>query len=210
MLNKNIDSIGFDLDGTLWDSLEPVIYSWQEALRELPDIPRVPTNEEVKGIMGLPPLGIATTLFPYLSEQRAMEVFDIMTKVEIEHVAKVGGILFEGLEETLEYLSGKYKLYIVSNCQKGYIEAFLEFHKLGKYFVDRENAENTGLSKGKNIRLVMERNGLENTVYVGDTIGDQNAAKEAGVPFIFAGYGFGKAEAPETVIESIKDLKNMF
>ena len=102
-----------------------------------------------------------------------------MTKVEIEHVAKVGGILFEGLEETLEYLSGKYKLYIVSNCQKGYIEAFLEFHKLGKYFVDRENAENTGLSKGKNIRLVMARNGLENTVYVGDTIGDQNAAKEA-------------------------------
>lgn len=210
MLNKNIDSIGFDLDGTLWDSLEPVIYSWREAVRDLPDIPRVPTEDEVKGVMGLPPLGIATTLFPYLSEQRAMEVFDIMTKVEIEHVAKVGGILFDGLEETLQYLSGKYKLYIVSNCQKGYIEAFLEFHKLGQYFVDRENAENTGLSKGKNIRLVMERNGLENTVYVGDTIGDQNAAKEAEVPFIFAGYGFGKAEAPETVIHSIRDLQKLF
>ena len=160
--------------------------------------------------MGLPPLGIATTLFPYLSEQRAMEVFDIMTKVEIEHVAKVGGILFDGLEETLQYLSGKYKLYIVSNCQKGYIEAFLAFHKLAQYFVDRENAENTGLSKGKNIRLVMERNGLKNTVYVGDTIGDQNAAKEAEVPFIFAGYGFGKAEAPETVIHSIRDLQKLF
>ncbi len=210
MLNKNIDSIGFDLDGTLWDSLEPVIYSWREAVRDLPDIPRVPTEDEVKGVMGLPPLGIATTLFPYLSKQRAMEVFDIMTKVEIEHVAKVGGILFDGLEETLQYLSGKYKLYIVSNCQKGYIEAFLAFHKLGQYFVDRENAENTGLSKGKNIRLVMERNGLENTVYVGDTIGDQNAAKEAEVPFIFAGYGFGKAEAPETVIHSIRDLQKLF
>lgn len=210
MLNKNIDSIGFDLDGTLWDSLEPVIYSWQEAVRDLPDIPRVPTDDEVKGVMGLPPLGIATTLFPYLSEQRAMEVFDIMTKVEIEHVAKVGGSLFDGLEETLEYLSGKYKLYIVSNCQKGYIEAFLAYHRLGRYFVDHENAENTGLSKGRNIRLVMSRNSLENTVYVGDTIGDQNAAREADVPFIFAGYGFGKAEAPETVISSIKDLKNMF
>ena len=210
MLNKNIDSIGFDLDGTLWDSLEPVICSWREAVRDLPDIPRVPTEDEVKGVMGLPPLGIATTLFPYLSEQRAMEVFDIMTKVEIEHVAKVGGILFDGLEETLQYLSGKYKLYIVSICQKGYIEAFLAFHKLGQYFVDRENAENTGLSKGKNIRLVMERNGLENTVYVGDTIGDQNAAKEAEVPFIFAGYGFGKAEAPETVIHSIRDLQKLF
>jgi len=208
--NLKIDSIGFDLDGTLWDSLEPVIFSWQEAVRDLPDIPRVPTNDEVKGVMGLPPLGIATTLFPYLSEERAMEVFDIMTKVEIEHVAKVGGILFEGLEETLQYLSGKYKLYIVSNCQKGYIEAFLAYHKLGKYFVDHENAENTGLSKGKNIRLVMERNNLENTVYVGDTIGDQNAAKEADVPFIFAGYGFGKAEAPEKTIGSIRELSEIF
>ena len=56
----------------------------------------------------------------------------------------------------------------------------------------------------------MERNNLENTVYVGDTIGDQNAAKEADVPFIFAGYGFGKAEAPEKTIGSIRELSEIF
>ena len=139
-----------------------------------------------------------------------MEVLNHCTEVEIAHVRKVGGILFDGLEETLEYLSQKYALYIVSNCQKGYIEAFLAYHNLEKYFIDRENAENTGLSKGQNIRLVMERNGLSNTVYVGDTIGDQWAAKEAGVPFIFAAYGFGKAEAPETTISSIRQLTQIF
>lgn len=208
-MNK-VDSIGFDLDGTLWDSLKAVSESWKVAVRDIPDVPAAPTDHEITGVMGLPPKGIATTLFPYLSEQRAMEVFAICTKVEIEYVEKVGGKLYEGLEETLEYLSGKYPLYIVSNCQKGYIEAFLSYHKLGKYFVDKENAENTGLSKGKNIRLVMERQGFENTVYIGDTAGDQKAAKEAGVPFIFASYGFGKAEDPERTIDSIAELKTLF
>lgn len=215
MVNKpdwmaEIDSIGFDLDGTLWDALAPVMWSWQAAVRDLPDIPRVPTEAEIRGVMGLPPLGIAKTLFPYLTDARAMEVFARMTEVEIDHVARVGGRLYDGLEETLQYLSEKYTLYIVSNCQKGYIEAFLHHHGLEKYFADHENAENTGLTKGENIRLVMQRQGLRRTVYVGDTAGDRQAAADAGVPFIFASYGFGRAEAPEAVIESIHDLKKMF
>lgn len=207
-MNKGF-AIGFDLDGTLWNSLEAVSWSWREAVRNIPDaVP--PSDEAIRGVMGLPPMAIATTLFPYLSQKRAVEVFDICTKVELEHVSKVGGVLFDGLEETLRYLSAKYPLYIVSNCQRGYIEAFLEFHKLGKYFVDTENAENTGLSKGENIRLVMDRRGFDKTVYIGDTAGDQKAAKQAGAPFIFASYGFGKAESPERTIGSITELCNIF
>ena len=38
----------------------------------------------------------------------------------------------------------------------------------------------------------MERNGLKNSVYVGDTNGDSTAAKKAGIPFIYAKYGFGE------------------
>ena len=214
MVNKpdwmaEIDSVGFDLDGTLWDALAPVMWSWQAAVRDLPDIVRVPTEAEIRGVMGLPPLGIAKTLFPYLSDVRAMEVFARMTEVEIDHVARVGGRLYDGLEETLRYLSGKYKLYIVSNCQKGYIEAFLRYHGLESYFADHENAENTGLTKGENIRLVMARQGLHRTVYVGDTAGDQQAAAAAGVPFIFAAYGFGRAEAPEVAIDCIGGLRGL-
>lgn len=207
-MNKRF-GIGFDLDGTLWNSLEAVAWSWKSAVKDIPGV-KVPTDEMIKGVMGMPPRGIAINLFPEETEERAMELFDICTKVEIEHVAEVGGILFDGLEDTLEYLSAKYPLYIVSNCQKGYIEAFLSFHRLGKYFCDTENAENTGLSKGKNIRLVMERQGIEETVYVGDTAGDCAAAKEAGVPFIFASYGFGSVDEPEKSIKSITELKDLF
>ncbi len=208
---KTVDkrfAIGFDLDGTLWDSLRPVSDSWKRAAQGIPDCGEI-TDEQIKGVMGLPPLGIATTLFPHMTPERAMEVFAVLTEAEIAHVARVGGTLFDGLEETLAELSHRFPLYIVSNCQKGYIEAFLSYHKLGKYFVDHEDAETTGLTKGQNIRLVMARNGFEESVYVGDTVGDQRAAREAGVPFVFAAYGFGTAEAPETVIHDIRELTRM-
>ena len=47
-------------------------------------------------------------------------------------------------------------------------------------------------NKDENIRLIIERNNLKSPVYVGDTQGDFDACKKAGVPFIWAAYGFGK------------------
>ena len=55
-----------------------------------------------------------------------------------------------------------YKLFIVSNCQDGYIECFFKAHKLDKYFTDYECPGRTGLSKGENNKLIIERNNLKN------------------------------------------------
>lgn len=52
----------------------------------------------------------------------------------------------------------------------------------------------------------MERNQLKSAVYVGDTEGDENAAHTAGIPFIHAAYGFGKAKNPEGRIQSLSNL----
>ncbi len=206
---KKFDAIGFDLDGTLWSSIDAVKYSWQEASKLHSDVTHPPTEEEIRGVMGLGPRDIAIKLFPYLSEERAVEIFAGCTKIEIEHVRRVGGVLYDGLEETLKTLSQHYPLFIVSNCQCGYIEAFFEYHGLQKYFTDYENAERTGLTKGENIKLVMHRNGFASCVYIGDTAGDQKGAGAAGAQFIFANYGFGKADAPEYEISSLKELPGL-
>jgi phosphoglycolate phosphatase len=43
----------------------------------------------------------------------------------------------------------------------------------------------------------MERNGIERAIYVGDTMGDCEAARAAGIPFLHAAYGFGSVpDAP--------------
>lgn len=47
---------------------------------------------------------------------------------------------------------------------------------------------------------------LSSPVYVGDTLGDFNACQAAGVPFIFASYGFGQVENPYKRIKKPADL----
>ncbi|KAI7246092.1 hypothetical protein KC345_g12114, partial [Hortaea werneckii] len=142
--------------------------------------------------MGLQVYEAGRKLFPNLDEDTRQKILRECCEVECQCLAKQGGRLYEGLEAVLKALSAKYKLFIVSNCQAGYIEAFYDYHQLHKYFADYENPGRTGLSKGENIKLIMDRNNLSDPVYVGDTEGDRKAAGFAGIPFVYAGYGFGE------------------
>ena len=112
------------------------------------------------------------------------------------------------MENVLAELSQKYELFIVSNCQSGYIETFLQYHKLERYFTDYECPGGTGREKGENIRIVIDRNNLEKAVYIGDTQGDYESAVFAGIPFIHAAYGFGNVEADVPKIKSIGEIAN--
>jgi phosphoglycolate phosphatase len=81
---------------------------------------------------------------------------------------------------------------------------------LGSYFLDFENPGRTGLSKGENIKLIMERNQLQHPAYVGDTDGDRKAAAFAGLPFVFARYGFGQTETYNYAIDRFVQLLDLF
>lgn len=202
----NIDSIIFDLDGTLWDSTDGVLKSWNTIIENNKDINVKLTKEILKGTMGLQIIDIGRKLFPNLSDDRIKELMKDCCELENEYLEKHGGILYDNLEETLKELSSNSKLFIVSNCQCGYIEVFLKYHNLGKYFLDFENPGRTGLSKGENIKLVVERNKLKSSVYVGDTEGDLKAAKYACIPFIYASYGFGEVSEYDYSIKRFNEL----
>ncbi|TFE02262.1 HAD family hydrolase [Jeotgalibacillus salarius] len=205
-----MDSIIFDLDGTLWDPRETVLTSWNKAIEDYPKVDKKLTLDDLKQTMGKQMHEISQIFFPELSEEDQKSVMDYLTEIEIPYVAKNGGELYPDLEDTLKDLSQKYRLFIVSNCQEGYIEAFYEYHGLDKYFDDFENPGRTGLSKGENIKLVIDRNGLQDSIYVGDTQGDRDAARKAGVPFVYAKYGFGEVNDFEYEIERLPDLKKHF
>ena len=123
-----------------------------------------------------------------------MELFDRCCQVENTYLREHGGVLYPQLEETLEALSQKLPLFIVSNCNAEYIPCFLDAHHMHSYFQDWECIGRTGKQKWENILLVAERNHLKAPVYVGDTVLDQEAAQKAGVPFYHAAYGFGQVE----------------
>lgn len=118
-------------------------------------------------------------------------------------------ICYPKVSQTIRELAGKLPVFIVSNCQAGYIEMFLEKTGLADCITDFECFGNNGKSKGENIRLVAERNGLKTPVYVGDTQGDCDASAEAGVAFVYAKYGFGTVEHADAVIGEFAELREI-
>ena len=200
-----IDGVIFDLDGTLWDSAEAVSRSWTDTVSRYPEVKRVFTAEDVHGIMGMTMERISRLFFGHLPEELRREVTEACFSEECDYVAKVGGVLYPSLCETLTELKKRYPVYIVSNCQVGYIEAFFTAHGLSPFFDDYEDYGRTGLEKDANIRLLVERNGLRHPVYVGDTKGDHDACVKAGVPFVHAAYGFGRVEGVPKV-DTFSDL----
>lgn len=199
-------SIIFDLDGTLWDSTGCVCAIWNRVLNKYEDISLTITQEIVSKMMGKTMNEIGKTLFPNLTEERRQQIIADFGNEEVNYLSQKGAVLYEGLEETLKILSLDYNLYIVSNCQDGYVEAFLHAHQLKSYFKDYEMSGRTGLDKGHNIKLIMKRNTIDQAFYVGDTEGDEEASRFAGIPFIYASYGFGQAKNPDMIIHSIKEL----
>lgn len=198
----------FDMDGTLWDSAKTVAQAWTDILHRVEGIDRVVTEEQIRGVMGLTMDTIADILFPDLPERE--KLLRRCCILENEYIAREGGQLYPDLEKTWQALQKKgYHLYIVSNCQAGYIEAFLQKYGFAKYFEDTECFGNNGLSKGENIALVVRRNGLDSAAYVGDIQADYDAAKQAGVAFYHAAYGFGTVREPVPRLGCFADLAKL-
>lgn len=209
MTNK-IDSIIFDLDGTLWDAAETVAKAWKAAREKVDFEIQEITPDKIRSIAGTQHNLIFPMLFPHLNAAQQEELMEVSAREEMAHIREYGGQLYEGLEDTLRYLHGKYKLFIVSNCQDGYIEAFLERHDLGRYFGDFECSGRTGDPKDVNLKAIVDRNNLQAPVYVGDTPGDLEASQKAGVPFIHAGYGYREVNEYEHRLERVSDLSTLF
>ena len=199
----------FDLDGTLWDSGQSLADSWGLEITRESGIDKHFSAEDIHKVMGLPMTEIADNLLPEIPEERRYEIFDKAEAYEIEYISEHGGVLFDGVRETLTELKKLgYKMTIVSNCQEGYIPAFLKSMNMGEFFCDYEEWGRTGLTKGENIRLVMERNNVTKAIYIGDIQRDADSAAEAGIPCIAADYGFGHIENPIARINSFGELIN--
>ncbi len=197
----------FDLDGTLWSTIDTVTPVWNSVLSEHEELKRQGiTIEEMSGYMGKTLDEIAKLALPELSTERGLEILHECTSREQKVLRNKGGKLYNGLYDTLKALNVNCSVYLVSNCQEGYAKAFLERHELSNLFSDVETAGRTGKSKGENIKLIIERNRLDKSIYVGDTEGDREAANFAGIPFVYASYGFGTAEQYDFKIDALSEL----
>lgn len=192
----------FDMDGTLWDSVDEIVESWNKTCPEM-HIRR----EQLIGLMGKTMDCFARELLPEYEMDQAMEIIHACEWDENEYLSHVGATLYGDVRKVFERLRGMgYEIGIVSNCQAGYIEVFLEYYHLGDLVADIECYGNTQQQKDVNLKALIERNHYETYYYLGDTQGDYNACQKAGVPFLFAAYGFGRVDAKVPQVESLEQL----
>lgn len=206
---SDYDGLVFDLDGTLWDSTAACVKGWNIALDSL-SVPKHVTEGDIRSIMGMTHEKIYEKLFPEVDLEQRKIIASQCYQSEIDVIREEGGTLFPGVAEGLERLGQRFPLFIVSNCKTSYLDTFLESSGMARLFKDCECYGNTGNSKAQNIADLVKRNGLEKPVYVGDTAGDESAARTAGVPYVHVNYGFGEPVNECWRVDSFKELTEFF
>ena len=206
----NYESLIFDIDGTLWDSRALVAEGYNIQLKKEGLDHLCVDADTLKPLFGKVMTDIADAILSSIPEDRRYGLMERCMDTEnrylYENECKIG---YPQVKETIAELSKHYRLFIVSNSQCGYPELCMDKLGLTPYIEGHLCFGDTGTSKGKTIRTLMEKYNIQSCAYIGDTQGDYEATVEAGVPFIWAAYGFGVPEGYAAKIDSFADLLNL-
>lgn len=198
---KNKNHLCFDLDGVLIDSIDLMKYCWENTANRF-NIAN--SFEEFSSLIGLP----LTSITNYLNLSNSNEIIEHYKKLSYENLEKIK--IHKDTISILNSLSKNYKLSIYTSKTQERVEKILDlFFKsvnfdlvLASDDVLHPKPKPDGLIK----ICVLVNSTLEETIYIGDTIYDFEASREAGVDFIYASWGYGKVENFKYKIVNLKEL----
>ncbi len=211
-MSKSYDGIILDIDGTIWNTTGIVAVAWNKAIDKSGLFAKKVNAQDLQKEFGKTMDVIAKDLWPDIeASKRDILLSMCVTEEQIALKENFIDITYPNVVKSIQRLSSKHFFYVVSNCQSGYIEVMLEKTGLASYVKDFECYGRTGKGKAENIMLVCQRNQISSPLYVGDTQGDADACKQAGVDFAFASYGFGECKECDCVfrLNQFSDLETI-
>ena len=206
----NYESLIFDIDGTLWDSRALVAEGYNIQLKA-EGLEHLCVNaEDLRPLFGKVMTEIADILFASIPESQRYAIMERCMETENNYLFQNEcNIGYPRVKQTIAELSKKHRIFIVSNSQCGYPELCIEKLGLAPYISGHLCFGDTGTSKVKTIRTLMEKHGIESAIYVGDTQGDYEATVEAQIPFLWCTFGFGTPDDYAAKVDTFEDLLNL-
>ncbi len=197
MINGCFENVVFDLDGTLVDSVPGISASLQAAISSLGlSLPL----DDLRRWVGPPLRDMIAQMWPHL-DQSDVENLVLAFREDYNRDGCLNSKLYPGMLNELVELSGAaVQLFILTNKPLEPTLRILENLSLVSLFravhspdlpSDPFNAKADGA-----VRLVSRYQLLpENTLLIGDTDDDREAAEAAGFAFLRAAYGYGHFKA---------------
>lgn len=199
----------FDMDGTLWDAVDTYAESWNLIFKKL-NLGRKMDREDLLERIGWDGEKVMQAVLPEFDSDERKNIYNDVNGVRRQLLPQNGGVLYDGVLEGIKKLAGKYRLFILSNCAEGIIPIFIDWVGIDEYITDEIAYGVNGMPKNHNINLLKNRHGLKSPVYIGDTAGDGEQSRLAGVPFVFVSYGFGTTNDYNLKFGDFKSLTSYF
>ena len=209
---SHVNTVLFDFDGTLLDSNELIADSWRHTVRSLAG--REMTDDEIRATFGEILAYSMGSIMPDVDVKQAVETYrTYQHEIFLDRID-----LFEGAVEMLHRLkSAGFKTAIVTSRLKSSTERALAHFGLEDFFDAVLTASDTDKFKPDPTPLfiILDRLGSKpgEAVFVGDTVHDIQAGKNAGVFTVLVDFSFAlppwkraEAPAPDAVIKELKDI----
>ena len=184
MTNK-IDTVIFDLDGTLVDSQPAALGATIKALSQFEV---QVTADEVREVFG----GGAENLLRHFLQRDLGAAGQWRAVRQLELISET--LLLPGVKELMASVkAGKYKLAVATMSSRAVVDSVLKFHGIGQYFDVVLTIDD--VTKGKPdpeilIKAVDRLGGqVTRALYVGDSSHDLEAALNLGMPFLLVDSG---------------------
>lgn len=182
-----INTVIFDFDGTLIDTNDVILASWQHTYRHF--LGHDVSIEHITKTFGEPLMKTMEREFPNVPPAESAEIYRHYQRQVAKDMVK----LFPGIVEMLEAVKAEgYKMGIVTSRTYESTTGYLEMFDIGKYFDGLVSCDDTNIHKPNPEPLLMGLAKLdakpEEAIMVGDSIFDIKCANNAGVKSVLVNW----------------------